>query len=62
MPLVGRMISRDPEAYDYLFKSTKKFHSPEALKQMFEAAGLTNVSIQPLSFGSVAIIAGRKPL
>lgn len=60
MPIVGRLLSMDPTAYKYLSESTKNFLTPQALQRCFENAGLTNVKLHPLAFGSVSIQAGQK--
>lgn len=62
MPLLGKLISKDPGAYSYLFQSTREFYSPQELRTMFKTAGLVEVNASTLSFGSVSIQAGQKPL
>jgi demethylmenaquinone methyltransferase/2-methoxy-6-polyprenyl-1,4-benzoquinol methylase len=62
MPLVGRLMSGDVGAYQYLSESSKRFAPPSQLAEWFEASGLTNVSVRRLAFGSVALICGQKSL
>ena len=59
MPLMGRLLSKDHAAYDYLCKSTQGFDAPEILVEKFKQAGLTQVSDKRLGFGSVAMISGQ---
>jgi demethylmenaquinone methyltransferase / 2-methoxy-6-polyprenyl-1,4-benzoquinol methylase len=62
MPRFGQLLAGDKQAYQYLQASTEAFLTPEQLAQCFELAGLRNVSIQRIGFGSVAMIQGQKPL
>jgi demethylmenaquinone methyltransferase/2-methoxy-6-polyprenyl-1,4-benzoquinol methylase len=62
MPLVGRALSGDVGAYQYLSESSKRFASPTQLAHWFEASGLKDVSVRRLAFGSVALIVGHKSL
>ena len=59
LPRVGGLLSRR-EAYTYLPASIEAFHSREALTEMMERAGLDNVSVYDLNFGSVCIHVGTK--
>jgi demethylmenaquinone methyltransferase / 2-methoxy-6-polyprenyl-1,4-benzoquinol methylase len=61
MPRFGQWLAGDKQAYQYLQASTEAFLSPEALCQCFEQAGLVNVAIERVGFGSAAIIVGTKP-
>jgi demethylmenaquinone methyltransferase/2-methoxy-6-polyprenyl-1,4-benzoquinol methylase len=58
VPVVGGLVSGDPEAYRYLPHSTVAFPGPDELRRMMEQAGLRNVVYQELMFGSVAIHVG----
>jgi len=60
LPLLGGLISGRRAAYEYLPSSVEAFHSREALKAMMERAGLTDVSVTDLTFGTVAIHRGVK--
>jgi demethylmenaquinone methyltransferase / 2-methoxy-6-polyprenyl-1,4-benzoquinol methylase len=61
MPRFGQLLAGDKQAYQYLQASTEAFLTPEQLVDCFESAGLTQVSIQRVGFGSAAIIRGQKP-
>jgi demethylmenaquinone methyltransferase/2-methoxy-6-polyprenyl-1,4-benzoquinol methylase len=60
LPLIGGMLSRK-EAYHYLPNSIEAFHSREDLAKIMQEAGLINISITDMNFGSVCIHMGIKP-
>jgi len=51
LPLLGRLISRDPRAYTYLPESVARFPIPPRMIEMISAAGLTEPSWTPYTFG-----------
>lgn len=55
LPFVGKLISKDKEAYTYLPESVHKFPEPEHLKDILLASGFSSVTYQPLTFGIVHI-------
>jgi len=55
LPLVGKLISKDPEAYTYLPDSVAKFPEPESLAEILKNAGFRSVEYKPLTFGIVHI-------
>ena len=55
MPLLGKLIAGDADAYTYLPSSMRKFHSPERLAQIMRSAGLRDVRFKQLTFGAVAV-------
>lgn len=59
LPRVGGLLSRR-EAYTYLPASIQAFHSREALAAMMEKAGLRDIQIHDLNFGSVCVHIGTK--
>lgn len=62
MPLIGGVLARDGQAYQYLSNSTQSFLTPKELKTAFEQAGCANVTSETLMLGSVSLQAGQKPL
>jgi demethylmenaquinone methyltransferase/2-methoxy-6-polyprenyl-1,4-benzoquinol methylase len=60
VPLLGGIVSGDPEAYRYLPHSTVSFPEPEEFKRIMEQAGLRNVIYRELMFRAVAIHVGVK--
>jgi demethylmenaquinone methyltransferase/2-methoxy-6-polyprenyl-1,4-benzoquinol methylase len=57
VPLLGRMTG-DPEAYDYLPSSVKRFPGPEALAGRMAAAGLDDVRWILTAGGIIALHSG----
>jgi demethylmenaquinone methyltransferase/2-methoxy-6-polyprenyl-1,4-benzoquinol methylase len=60
VPLMGRLIVGDSDAYSYLPNSMGKFPPPEELARMMIRAGVRNVRWKQLTFGAVAIHWGEK--
>jgi ubiquinone/menaquinone biosynthesis methyltransferase len=60
LPLVGRAISGDAEAYRYLSKSMQGFMSRGEFEQAMRAAGFERVEARDLSFGIASIVRGVK--
>jgi demethylmenaquinone methyltransferase/2-methoxy-6-polyprenyl-1,4-benzoquinol methylase len=61
LPLVGRAVSRDREAYSYLPASVMEFPDGEALAERLRGHGLTEVTWQPFTFGIATLYVGVKP-
>ncbi len=55
VPLLGRVITGDADAYTYLPSSMGKFPAPEKLADLMRAAGLRNVKFKQLTLGAVAV-------
>jgi demethylmenaquinone methyltransferase/2-methoxy-6-polyprenyl-1,4-benzoquinol methylase len=60
VPLVGRFIAGQKEAYHYLPHSLTHFLSPEELKAVMERVGLSQVWYRRLMLGAVAVHMGFK--
>jgi demethylmenaquinone methyltransferase/2-methoxy-6-polyprenyl-1,4-benzoquinol methylase len=60
VPLLGRIIAGDSEAYTYLPDSTEQFLTAEKLAKRMGAAGFQAVDFVRRMFGTVAIHWGRK--
>lgn len=60
LPVVGKMVTGDREAYQYLVESIRKFPPQEEMKAMVEAAGFRRVEVRNLSGGIAAIHSGWK--
>ncbi len=61
IPTLGRLIARDPSAYQYLPESTQAFKTPEELAAIMRAAGLQQVSYRRFMFGTMAVHVGTRP-
>lgn len=60
IPTLGRIISGNPDAYQYLPSSTQAFKTPEELAAIMREAGVRNVAYQPFMFGTMAVHWGEK--
>lgn len=60
IPILGRLISGQAEAYQYLPETTEGFLEPERLAGRLLAAGFREVGFQRLMFGMVAVHWGTK--
>ncbi|MDX8046117.1 demethylmenaquinone methyltransferase [Gracilibacillus sp. S3-1-1] len=60
MPLFGRLFAKSYKEYVWLHDSAKDFPGKEALKQLFEDAGLTNVQYKSYTGGVAAMHLGEK--
>jgi demethylmenaquinone methyltransferase/2-methoxy-6-polyprenyl-1,4-benzoquinol methylase len=59
-PLAGKMVSKNPVAYEYLFKSVKNFPYGEKFKNILLNCGFSEVSIFPQTFGITTIYVAKK--
>ena len=60
LPLMGKLLAKDAESYQYLAESIRMHPDQEALKQMMLDAGLSKVDYYNLSAGVVALHKGYK--
>lgn len=60
LPTIGRMTSKDPKAYTYLFESVQRFPEGKTFGNLMKKAGFQNIIIYPLTFGICSIYIGRK--
>jgi demethylmenaquinone methyltransferase/2-methoxy-6-polyprenyl-1,4-benzoquinol methylase len=58
IPPLGRIVTGDPESYQYLVESIRKFPKSNAFAEMIRAAGFSRVNWQSLSGGIVALHSG----
>lgn len=61
IPTLGRLISGNPDAYEYLPESTQKFKTPDELAALMRAAGFDHVAYKTFMFGTTAVHWGAKP-
>ena len=61
IPRLGAAIARDPEAYQYLIESIRRFPDQEAFKGILEAAGFQGVRYRNVSFGIACIHIATRP-
>ena len=60
IPRVGRLVTGDREAYEYLVESIRKFPRPEPFADMIRAAGFRRVTYTQMTAGVVALHSGWK--
>lgn len=60
LPLMGKVLAKDAESYQYLAESIRMHPDQETLKEMMTDAGLTKVDYYNLSAGVVALHKGYK--
>jgi demethylmenaquinone methyltransferase/2-methoxy-6-polyprenyl-1,4-benzoquinol methylase len=61
IPLLGKWITGEASAYQYLPETTAKFLAAERLADRFQETGLQQVSFKLRMFGTIAIHWGLKP-
>ncbi|MEZ4517088.1 MAG: ubiquinone/menaquinone biosynthesis methyltransferase [Chloroflexota bacterium] len=61
IPMLGKLVTGQSDAYRYLPDSTQQFQGPEELAATMRAAGLVDVTYRLFMFGTIAIHSGRKP-
>ena len=62
LPMIGGVITGEPEAYEYLAESIDRFPSGEAMLELFSGVGLLNPEWRPLSAGIASIYKGQVPV
>ena len=60
LPFVGRLVSKDTQAYSYLPDSVQSFPHGVEFKSIMENCGFEAVRIKPLTFGIASIYTGKK--
>ncbi len=60
LPRIGKVISKDSSAYDYLPESVKAFPYGEMFLQHMRRAGFSETHCEPLTFGICSIYTGKK--
>ncbi|MEW6651826.1 MAG: class I SAM-dependent methyltransferase, partial [Bacteroidota bacterium] len=60
LPLIGRMISKDQEAYTYLPESVGEFDKKIDLVKIFRESGFEKVNKHSLTFGLVQVVIAEK--
>ena len=61
LPLLGRIISRDPRAYTYLPESVARFPTPPRMIELIAAAGFAAPTWTPYTFGVAGLYRAIKP-
>jgi len=62
IPLIGRIITGDKNAYQYFSGTVETFVYGDNFCKMMTAAGFINVLAEPLTFGVATLYSAQKPL
>jgi demethylmenaquinone methyltransferase/2-methoxy-6-polyprenyl-1,4-benzoquinol methylase len=60
LPLVGKALTSNKEAYSYLCDSITTFVSPEQLVDELKGAGFSNITAVPQTFGIATLFTAKK--
>ena len=60
VPKIGQMIAGDADSYRYLIESIRRFPPMPKFADMIRAAGFSQVKVEPILGGLVAIHSGWK--
>ena len=60
LPVIGKLISKDKEAYTYLPESVSKFDNEVNLQKLFKEVGFSNINLFSMTFGIVQIVIAEK--
>ena len=60
LPFIGRIISKDKEAYTYLPESVDEFDKKVDLLEIFKSCGFQKVERHSLTFGLVQVVIAQK--
>ena len=61
IPRLGALVAREPEAYQYLVESIRRFPDQAEFARLMEEAGFDGVRWENLSFGIACLHFGLKP-
>ncbi len=61
LPTIGKLTSKDPRAYAYLYESVQEFPDGESFRTILDKLGFKNTSCTSLTFGISSIYVGTKP-
>lgn len=62
LPLMGKIITSNKQAYDYLCRSINTFIPPEKLEEMIKNAGFKDIKRLSLCGGVATILIGKKKI
>lgn len=61
LPLLGKLLTSNHEAYQYLSTSIHSFLAPDKVEKLLQESGFVNTRSIPLTGGIATIIMGYKP-
>ena len=62
IPMLGRLVAGEADAYRYLPDSTQQFRDPDSLAAAMRLVGFEEVDYKLFMFGTIAVHVGQKPL
>ena len=60
LPIIGKMVSKDNEAYKYLPESVNTFDANIDLENLLVQAGFSKIKKHSLTFGIVQVVIATK--
>jgi demethylmenaquinone methyltransferase/2-methoxy-6-polyprenyl-1,4-benzoquinol methylase len=60
LPVIGKLTSKDPKAYEYLYESVQVFPDYDNFTSILKKTGFKDTSYKPLSFGICTIYLAKK--
>lgn len=60
LPVIGKLTSKDPKAYEYLYESVQVFPDYDNFASILNKTGFVDVNYKPLSFGICTIYLAKK--
>ena len=60
LPLIGRITSKDPKAYQYLYESVQAFPEGERFLSILTETGFKSNQCRPLTLGVCSIYSAEK--
>ena len=60
LPVIGKIKSKEPKAYEYLYKSVQAFPDYDNFASILKNIGFSSVEYKPLSFGICTIYLAKK--
>jgi len=60
LPLIGRITSKDPKAYEYLYRSVQAFPDGDKFVNILQKTGFNNNQCKPLTLGICSIYTSVK--
>jgi demethylmenaquinone methyltransferase/2-methoxy-6-polyprenyl-1,4-benzoquinol methylase len=60
LPVIGKVVSKDPKAYQYLYESVQAFPDYNKFAEILKNLGFKKTTFKPLSFGICTIYSATK--
>jgi demethylmenaquinone methyltransferase/2-methoxy-6-polyprenyl-1,4-benzoquinol methylase len=60
LPVIGRITSKDPKAYSYLYESVQAFPDGNKFVKLLESVGYNSATFKPFTLGICTLYIGKK--